>query len=126
VQYRDESVRELGGEGICALESRREEWWSNLCAHGGRDCLSSNGWRGTPVWMRPSVAGRAAVFSGGSTRRGLKSTLSWNLQNILFTNELQRRLVRASATASPCTPGSLRLTSTAVRIRLSMGFGLDT
>ncbi|KAJ7796858.1 hypothetical protein B0H14DRAFT_3494359 [Mycena olivaceomarginata] len=56
------------------------------------DCLSSNGWRGTPVWMRPSVAGRAAVFSGGSTRRGLKSTPSWNPQDILSTNELQRRL----------------------------------
>ncbi|KAJ7891212.1 hypothetical protein B0H14DRAFT_3428536 [Mycena olivaceomarginata] len=35
-------------------------------------------------------------FSGGSTRRGLKSTPSWNPENILFTNELQRRLAGTS------------------------------
>ncbi|KAJ7796854.1 hypothetical protein B0H14DRAFT_3157774 [Mycena olivaceomarginata] len=56
---------------------------------GTRNCVRawvqftrSRGWRGTPVWTRPSVGG--LYFSGGSTCRRLKSVPSCNPQNILL------------------------------------------
>ncbi|KAJ7802878.1 hypothetical protein B0H14DRAFT_3154796 [Mycena olivaceomarginata] len=84
----------------------------NLRARGG-DCCLSSGWRGTPVWMRPSVAGRAAVFFG-------RADASWNPEHPLArTSSSAASRERASATTSPCTPGSSRPTSTAVYTRLA-------